>query len=57
MTPMDTQSSRSNVKVKGHVGIKEIVQWITLEQFAPEASNWLVDSPWLVENPYWYTQE
>ena len=38
MTPIDIQVSRSKVKVKGHVGLSLLVQLITQERFAPEAS-------------------
>ena len=37
MTPIDIQVSRSKVKVKGHASL--LVQLITQERFAPEASN------------------
>ena len=39
MTPIDIQVSRSQVKVKDHVSLFHIVQLITQECFAPEASN------------------
>ena len=39
MIPIDSQVSRSKVKVKGHVRLSNLVQRITLERFAPEASN------------------
>ena len=39
MIPIDIQVSRSKVKVIGHVGIPRIVQLITQERFAQEASN------------------
>ena len=39
MIPIDIQFSRSKVKVKGHVGPLHLVQLITQEFFAPEASN------------------
>ena len=37
MIPIDSQVSRS--KVKGHVSLSNIVQLITQQSFAPEASN------------------
>ena len=37
MTPIDIQVSRS--KVKGHASLLQLVQLITQERFAPEASN------------------
>ena len=43
MIPIYIQVSKS--KVKGHVRLQHLVQLITQERFAPEASN-LVDSPW-----------
>ena len=39
MTPIDTQVSRSKVKVEGHASLLHLVQLITQERFAPEASN------------------
>ena len=33
------QVSRSKVNVKGHVGLQHLVQQISQEHFAPEASN------------------
>ena len=39
MIPIDIQVSRSKVKVKGLVSLSNIVQLITQERFAPEASN------------------
>ena len=39
MIPIDSQVSRSKVKVKGHVSLRNLVQWITQQRFAPEASN------------------
>ena len=41
MTPIDIQVSRSKVKVKvkGHASPLHLVQLITQEPFAPEASN------------------
>ena len=41
MTPIDIQVSRSKVKVKGDVSLLHLVQLITQELFAPEASNLL----------------
>ena len=41
MTPIDIQVSRSKVKVKGHASLLHLVQLITWERFAPEASNFL----------------
>ena len=38
MTPIDIQVSRSKVKVKGHASLLHLVQLITQERFAPEAS-------------------
>ena len=37
MIPIDIQVSRS--KVKGHASLLHLVQLITQERFAPEASN------------------
>ena len=37
MIPIDSQVTRS--KVKGHVSLSNLVQRITREHFAPEASN------------------
>ena len=54
MTPIDIQVSRSKVKVKGHVDFPYIVQRITQELFAPEASN-IADSSWWVDGPYPYS--
>ena len=48
MTPIDIQVSRSKVKVKGHASLLHLVQLITPERFAPEASN-------LVDDSYWYS--
>ena len=39
MIPIDFQVSRSKVKVKGHVGHQHLMQLISQERFAPEASN------------------
>ena len=39
MTPIDIQVSRSKVKVKGHATLLHLLQMITQERFAPEASN------------------
>ena len=39
MTPIDIQVSRTKVKVKGHTSLLHVVQLITQEHFAPEASN------------------
>ena len=39
MIPIDIQVSRSKVKVIGHVSLPHIVQLITQEGFAPQASN------------------
>ena len=39
MIPIHIQVSRWNVKVKGHVSLPNLVQQITQEHFAPEASN------------------
>ena len=39
MIPIDIQVSRSKVKVKGNVSLSNLVQLITQERFAPEASN------------------
>ena len=39
MIPIDSQVTRSNGKVKGHVGLPKLVQLITHERFAQEASN------------------
>ena len=41
MTPIDIQVSRSKVKVKDHANLLHLVQLITQERFAPEASNFL----------------
>ena len=38
MIPIDIQVSRSKVKVKGHASLLHLVQLITQERFAPEAS-------------------
>ena len=39
MTPIDIQVSRSKVKVNGHVSLLHLVQLLTQERVAPEASN------------------
>ena len=39
MIPIDIQVRRSKVKVKGHVSLSNLVQLITQQGFAPEASN------------------
>ena len=39
MIPIDIQVSRSKVKIKGHISLPDLVQLITQERFAPEASN------------------
>ena len=39
MVPIYIEVNRSNVKVKGHVSLPHIVQLITQEHFALEASN------------------
>ena len=39
MTPIDIQISRWKAKVKGHASLLHLVQLITQERFAPEASN------------------
>ena len=39
MIPIDIQGSRSKVKVKGHASLLHLMQLITQERFAPEASN------------------
>ena len=39
MIPIDIQVRRSKVKVKDHVSLPHLVQLITQERFAPEASN------------------
>ena len=39
MISIDIQVSSSKVKVKGHASLLHIVQLITQERFAPEASN------------------
>ena len=39
MTPIDIQVSRLKVKVTGHANLLHLVQLITPERFAPEASN------------------
>ena len=41
MIPIDIQVSRSKVKVKGHASLLYLVQLITQEHFAPQASNLL----------------
>ena len=38
MTPIDIQVSRSKVKVQGHGSLLHLVQLITQERFAQEAS-------------------
>ena len=39
MIPIDIQVSRSKVKVKGHASLLHLVQLISQDRFAPEASN------------------
>ena len=39
MIPIDFQVSRSKVEVKGHASLLHLMQLITRECFAPEASN------------------
>ena len=39
MIPIEFQVSRSKLKVKGHVGLQQLVQQISQERFDPEASN------------------
>ena len=39
MIPIDIQVIMSKVKVKGHASLVHLVQLITQECFAPEASN------------------
>ena len=39
MAPIDIQVRRSKVKVKGHASLLHLVQLITQERFAPQASN------------------
>ena len=39
MIPIDIQASRSEVKVKGHASLFHLVQLITQELFAQQASN------------------
>ena len=39
MTPIDIQVSRSKIQVKGHASLIYIVQLITQELLAQEASN------------------
>ena len=39
MIAIDIQVSRSKVKVKGHASLLHLVQLITRERFAQEASN------------------
>ena len=39
MTSIDIQVIRSKVKVKGHASLPHLVQLITQERFAPQASN------------------
>ena len=39
MNPIDIEVSRSKVKVKGHASLLHLVQLITQERFAQEASN------------------
>ena len=39
MIPIDIQVSRSKVKVNGHASLLHLVQLITQERFALEASN------------------
>ena len=41
MIPIDSQVSRSKVKVKGHASLLHLVQLITQEHIAPEASNFV----------------
>ena len=42
MIPIDIQVSRSKVKIEGHASLLHLVQLITQDRFAPEASN-LID--------------
>ena len=39
MIPLDIQVSKSKVKIKGHVSLPNLVQLITQDGFATEASN------------------
>ena len=39
MTPIDIQVSRSKLMVKGHASLLHLVQLITQERFAQDASN------------------
>ena len=39
MIPIDSQVSKSKVKVKGHVSLSNLVQRITQQRFTPEALN------------------
>ena len=39
MIPIDFQVSKSKVKVKGNASLLHLVQLITQERFAPDASN------------------
>ena len=55
MIPIDFKVSRSKVKVKGHANLLHLLQLITEERFAPEASNLVGDSPWWADDPYWYS--
>ena len=41
MIPIDFQVSRSKVKVKGYASLLHLVQLITQERFAQEASNFV----------------
>ena len=41
MIPIDSQVSRSKVKVKGYVNLSNLVQLITQQRFAPEDSHFV----------------
>ena len=52
------QIGQGQVKVRGHVSLQHLVQLMTQECFAKEASNLVgryFDSPWWVDDPYWYS--
>ena len=39
MIPIDSQVSKSKVKVKGHLSLSNLVQRITQQRFAPQPSH------------------
>ena len=48
MIPIDIQVSRLKFKVKGHASLLHLVQLVTQECFAPEASNFAQEASNLV---------